>query len=142
MFEFLRRWCDGSSRVRQTSTRGRKHQSRPRLEILEERLAPGVVDVASLADFLPPPGGNILLGSTVEADSTINLSFPGAYCIKLPAPAREVDDAAGVFGIAACGGYLTFRNSRGAQRQPHHDPRPEYDLGHRFGDDADGDERR
>jgi hypothetical protein len=30
----------------------------------------------------------------------------------------------------------------GAQRQPHHDPRTEYDLGHRFSDDAHGDECR
>jgi hypothetical protein len=30
----------------------------------------------------------------------------------------------------------------GAQRQPHHDPRTEYDLGHRFSDDVGGDECR
>jgi hypothetical protein len=54
MFEFLRRWCIGSPRVRQVTNKGPKHRYVPRLEILEDRSAPAVFNIDSMAELLKP----------------------------------------------------------------------------------------
>ncbi len=116
MFEFLRRWFKGSS-VRQMTVR--QHQSRPRLEFLEDRLAPAVFNVNSLADILNPASGVVTLRSAIEAanatpgGNTINLTVPGTYSITLPGTPGEVDNAAGEFAISAAGGNLTIQNTSG-----------------------------
>jgi hypothetical protein len=66
MFEFLHRWCKGSSRVRQNPANVRKQQFRPRLEGLEDRLAPAVFNINSTADILNPTAGTVTLRSAIE----------------------------------------------------------------------------
>jgi hypothetical protein len=119
MFDFLRQWCNGSSRVRQRAAKVRKHQSRLRLEILEDRFAPAVFNVNSTADILNPSPGVVTLRSAIEAanatpgGNTINLTVAGDYQITLPGTRGEVDNAAGEFAIAASGGNLTIQNTSG-----------------------------
>jgi Domain of unknown function DUF11 len=119
MFEFLRRWWTGTSRVRPINTKVRKHRSAPRLEILEERWAPAVFNVNSTADILNSPAGVVTLRSAIEAanatpgGNTINLTVPGTYSITLPGTPGEVDNAAGEFAISAAGGNLTIDNTSG-----------------------------
>ena len=117
MFEFLRRWCHGSSRVPQNTTTVRKNQFRPRLEMLEDRFAPAVFNVNSTADILKPAAGVVTLRSAIEAandtpgGNTINLTVPGTYSITLPGTPGEVNNAAGEFAISAAGGNLTIQNT-------------------------------
>ena len=54
MFDFLRRWCIGPPRVRQVTTKDPKHRYLPRLEILEDRSAPAVFTIDSMAEFVKP----------------------------------------------------------------------------------------
>jgi hypothetical protein len=117
MPEFLPRWCTGPSRVQPISTKERKHQSRPRLETLEDRFPPGVFDVNSLADILNLPAGVVTLGSAIEAANAtpggndINQTVPGSYSITLPGRPGEVNNATGEVTISAAGGNLTLRNT-------------------------------
>ncbi len=119
MLEFLRRWCSGSSQVRNITTQIRKHQSRLRLETLDDRIAPAVFNVNSTADILHPSAGVVTLRSAIEAanatpgGNTINLTLPGTYSITLPGTPGEVDNAAGEFAISAAGGNLTIDNTSG-----------------------------
>jgi hypothetical protein len=84
----------------------RPHGLPLRLERLEDRLAPAVFNVNSLADVLNPSAGVVTLRSAVQAantnadaTNTINLTLPGNYAITLPGTAGEVDNAAGEFAI-------------------------------------------
>jgi len=65
MFKSLRRWFNGSPRVRHIKVR--TNQVRARLEILEDRLAPSVFDDNSLADILKPPDGVVTVRMAIEA---------------------------------------------------------------------------
>jgi hypothetical protein len=94
-------------RTRQQQTNrlnARKH--RPGLEPLEDRYAPAVFNVNSLADILSPPAGTVTLRSAIQAantnsdaTNTINLTLAGTYAITLPGIPGEVDNAAGEFSI-------------------------------------------
>src|SRR6266481_5710100 len=69
----------------------RVHPRRRRLDLepLEDRLAPAVFNVNSLADILNPPSGTVTLRSAIQAanatpgSNTINLTLPGTYKITL-----------------------------------------------------------
>src|SRR5271163_2758329 len=119
MFEFLRRWCNGSSRVRPFTSKVHPHRSRLRVEALEDRLAPAVFNVNSLADILNPGTGVVTLRSAIQAanaspgGNTINLTVAGTYKITLPGTAGETDNAAGEFAILPAGGNLTIANTSG-----------------------------
>jgi hypothetical protein len=86
-------------------SRRRVARSRPRLEQLEDRLAPAVFNVNSLADVLSPPTGTVTLRSAIEqanataGNNVINLTIPGTYKITLAGTAGESDNAAGEFAI-------------------------------------------
>ncbi len=119
MFEFLRRWYKGSSRVRPITSNVRKHRPPLRLEILEDRCVPAIFNVNSTADILNPAAGVVTLRSAIEAanatpgGNTINLTVAGTYSITLPGTPGEVDNAAGEFAISAAGGNLTIDNTSG-----------------------------
>jgi hypothetical protein len=95
----------------------RRH--RPLLELLEDRCAPAVFNVNSLADILMPPAGTVTLRSAIEAanstpgGNTINLTLAGTYQITLAGTAGETDNAAGEFAILPAGGNLTIQNTSG-----------------------------
>jgi hypothetical protein len=79
MFKFLRRWSNGSSRAHKRLAKICKPYSRLRLEALEDRFAPAVFNVNSLADILSPPAGVVTLRSAIEAanagTATVNASM-------------------------------------------------------------------
>jgi hypothetical protein len=54
MFDFLRRWCIGSPRMRQITTKDPEHRYVPRLEVLEDRSALAVFKGDSMAEFVKP----------------------------------------------------------------------------------------
>ena len=62
---------------------------RPTIEGLEDRFAPAVFNVNSLADILTPAAGTVTLRSAIEAanatpgNNIINLTVPGVYKITL-----------------------------------------------------------
>src|SRR5262249_51868341 len=93
MMDNLRQWL---------SVRPRPHQRRvrPRLEVLEDRLAPAVFNVNSTADILNPPGSTVTLRSAIQqanalpGGNTINLTVAGAYKITLGG-ANENNNATG-----------------------------------------------
>lgn len=92
---------------------------RPQLEYLEDRLAPAVFNVNSLADILNPGTGVVTLRSAIQAanstpgGNTINLTVAGTYKITLAGTAGETDNAAGEFAILPAGGNLTIANTSG-----------------------------
>ncbi len=98
---------------------GRGRDFRPSLELLEDRLAPAVFNVNSLADVLAPPAGVVTLRSAIQAanatpgGNTINLTVAGTYRITLRGTAGETDNAAGEFAILPAGGNLTIINTSG-----------------------------
>jgi hypothetical protein len=90
---------------------------RPVLERLEDRLAPAVFNVNSLADILNPPRGVVTLRSALAAanrtagSNIINLAVPGTYQVSL---------AGGSFDImpnpaSPAGSTLTIRNTSGGK---------------------------
>ncbi|HLJ93131.1 MAG TPA: CSLREA domain-containing protein, partial [Gemmataceae bacterium] len=108
-------------RVGQYPTRvGKPRLLRRRLnfEFLEDRLAPAVFNVNSLADIFNPPAGLVTLRSAIQAanttpgDNTINLTLPGTYKITI-AGSGEDSNATGDFDILgkAGGGNLTIQNT-------------------------------
>jgi CSLREA domain-containing protein len=108
-------------RTRQQQTnrlKARKH--RPSLELLEERCAPAVFNVNSLADILSPSTGTVTLRSAIQAanatpgGNTINLTIAGTYQITLAGTVGETDNAAGEFAILPAGGNLTVQNTSGS----------------------------
>jgi hypothetical protein len=88
------------------------------LETLEDRLAPAVFNVNSLADILNPGPGVVTLRSAIQQANatpgahTINLTVPGTYKITL-AGSGEDANATGDFDILAAGGNLTIVNTSG-----------------------------
>jgi hypothetical protein len=95
----------------------RSRRQRPLLELLEDRCAPAVFNVNSLADNLMPPAGVVTLRSAIQAanstpgGNTINLTIAGTYQITLAGTAGETDNAAGEFAILPTGGNLTIQNT-------------------------------
>jgi len=87
------------------------------VELLEDRFAPAVFNVNSLADILNPPSGTVTLRSAIKAanatpgGNTINLTLAGTYKITLLG-ANE-DNSAGEFAILPAGGDLTIANTSG-----------------------------
>jgi hypothetical protein len=109
MFQFLRRLCNGSSRVRPRTAAVHGRQFRPQLEPLEDRFAPAVFNVNSTADILSPPAGVVTLRSAIEAadavggGNTINLTVAGNYQIALPGILGAVKNAASALAFLAAG---------------------------------------
>jgi hypothetical protein len=87
-----------------------RHRTRLDLETLEDRLAPAVFNVNSLADILNPAPGVVTLRSAIQAanatpgGNTINLTVPGTYQLT-----------AGELAILPGGGDLTIQNSSGGR---------------------------
>lgn len=93
------------------------------LEALEDRLAPAVFNVNSLADILNPSSDTVTLRSAIQAanatpgSNTINLTIPGTYKITL-AGAGDENNATGDFDIipnpqSPAGSTLTIQNTSG-----------------------------
>ena len=91
MFEFLRWWFKDSSRVRPGTTKVRKRQSQPRLEMLEDRCVPAVFNVNSVADILNPPTGVVTPRSAIEAAN----ATPGGTHHQPDRPRHLLDHFAG-----------------------------------------------
>jgi predicted outer membrane repeat protein len=106
---------------------------RPRLEDLEERLAPAVINVISLADnnnpvvtaghagtaadpFLAPSlRSAISFTNATPLNNTIHLTQSGTYKLTLAGTAGEAENAAGELAILGkpCGGNLDIQNTSG-----------------------------
>ena len=95
----------------------------PRLETLEERFAPAVFNVNSLADILNPSAGVVTLRSAIQAanstagSNTINLTVAGTYKITI-AGAGEDNNATGDFDVipnpaSTPGSTLKIQNTSG-----------------------------
>jgi hypothetical protein len=113
----IRRLADRLRRARKAAPPAR---SRPGLEALEDRWAPAVFSVNSLADVLNPGPGVVTLRSAIQAadtngqtSNTIYLTLPGTYRITLPGAAQEIDNAAGEFAITGTGNLSIVNASRG-----------------------------
>jgi hypothetical protein len=90
------------------------------MEVLEDRLAPAVFNVNSLADVLHPSTGVVTLRSAIQAanangepTNVINLTLPGTYKITLAGTPGESDNAAGEFAILPSASHLTIQNTSG-----------------------------
>jgi hypothetical protein len=113
-----------SLRTLRNSTRAaasKRHRTRLRVEWLDERIVPAILNVNSLADILSPPAGTVTLRSAIEmanatpGGNTINLTVPGDYKITLAGTPGESDNAAGEFAILPSGGNLTIQNTSGGR---------------------------
>src|SRR5580658_1522541 len=120
MLNFLRSWFMVREIAEQRdAAQIRKQRIKLQLNALEDRLAPAVFNVNSVADILDPTAGVVTLRSAIEAanitpgGNTINLTVPGDYKITLPGTPGEVDNAAGEFAISSAGGNLTINNTSG-----------------------------
>jgi hypothetical protein len=117
MYDPLKR--AGISRSRQCRGKTRTNRTRLGLERLEDRWAPAVFNVNSLADILNPPSGVVTLRSAIQSanttsgPNTINLTLAGTYQITLVGTPGETDNAAGEFAIFSSGGNLTIQNTSG-----------------------------
>lgn len=113
----IRRLADRLRRARKAAPPAR---TRPALEALEDRWAPAVFSVNSLADVLNPGPGVVTLRSAIQAanatpgDDVIRLTTPGTYKITL-AGAGEDHNATGDFDILAGAGNLTIVNASGGR---------------------------
>ncbi len=92
-----------------------------RLETLEDRWVPAVINVNSLADSLHPAPGVVTLRSAIQqantnhqASNTINLTLPGTYKISLAGTPGETDNRAGEFAILSHGNLTIQNTSKGA----------------------------
>src|SRR5437879_3565857 len=107
-----------SRRGRSASRPAHARRTRLNVEMLEDRLAPAVFNVNSLADLLVPPPGVVTLRSAIESanatpgGNTINLTVAGTYKITIPG-AGEDNNATGDFDILPTGGNLLIRNTSG-----------------------------
>jgi hypothetical protein len=119
-----------SRRVHNRPAETRRRRVRPNLERLEDRTAPALFNVNTLADLSIASGVNpdativgqnqtITLRSAIQAANqtpggkTINLTLPGVYRIALRGTPGETDNAAGEFAILPAGGNLTIQNTSG-----------------------------
>jgi hypothetical protein len=125
MLQQLGRWIQGPCR------RATTHKAPGlRLELLEDRLAPAIFNVDSLADILNPPAGVVTLRSAIQAANAapitptdisggniINLTVAGTYTITIPGT-REDNNATGDFDIipnptSAPNTFLLIQNTSG-----------------------------
>jgi hypothetical protein len=122
MFGRIIRFTEQSHR-RQGSVKARNNRVQPRLELLEDRLAPAVFNVNSLADILAPAAGVVTLRSAIAlangtsdpAGNVINLTLAGSYKITIPG-ALEDNNATGDFDIIPhANGNLTIVNTSGGK---------------------------
>src|SRR5579871_3570294 len=96
-----------------------RHRARLHLEGLENRLAPAVFNVNSLADSLHPGPGLVTLRSALVAanntpgGNTINLTLPGTYAITLLSLNPSAQNPSNDFDIQATGGNLIIANTSG-----------------------------
>jgi hypothetical protein len=129
MFNFLGRWFQRQCRHSQRRGTSRcVYRTRPRLEVLEDRVVPAVINVNSTADValnaLAP--GQVTLRDAIQiantngdATNVINLTVAGNYQIQLAGTAGETDNQAGEFSIfnnataATTGLNLTIQNTSG-----------------------------
>jgi predicted outer membrane repeat protein len=108
----------GRARTRRLRTAPHRRPLRRAVEPLEDRLAPAVFTVNSLADVLNPPAGTVTLRSAIQAanhtpgGNTINLAVSGTYKITLLG-AGEDNNASGDFDVLPTGGNLTVVNTSG-----------------------------
>jgi hypothetical protein len=93
---------------RNSNRNASRRPTRLKLEALEDRVAPAVINVTSLADLANPPAGIVTLRSAIQtantnadASNTINLTVPGTYALS-----------AGELAITASKG-LTIQNTSG-----------------------------
>src|SRR5580765_1698949 len=117
MIELLRRFFSSrNSQQSRLKSKTRRPLARLQLEPLEDRLAPAVFNVNSLADILNPPAGVVTLRSAIQAANanssvnTINLTVAGSYKITLTG-ADEDNNATGDFDILLSGGNLSITNT-------------------------------
>jgi hypothetical protein len=102
-----------------------RHSHRPgsrsvrlKVEVLEDRAIPAIINVNSLADILSPGAGVVTLRSAIQSANTtavsniINLTVPGTYKIALLGTAQEDDNAAGEFAYTGTAN-LTIANTSG-----------------------------
>src|SRR5262249_50644697 len=102
---------------RKATTFARRRKTRVSLESLEDRLAPAVFNVNSLADVLSPPSGVVTLRSALQAanttpgNNTINLTVPGTYLIT--SPGANTDNTAGEFAYLGTSNLKIVNTSGG-----------------------------
>jgi parallel beta-helix repeat protein/predicted outer membrane repeat protein len=117
----LRQWLAALSGRHSGRPSAGKRANRLRIEMLEDRFAPAVFNVNSLADVMSPAPGVVTLRSAIQqanqtpGNNTINLTVAGTYKIALPG-AGEDNNATGDFDIilnaaSATGSSLTIENT-------------------------------
>jgi hypothetical protein len=134
MSKHLSRWTKDLFRRRQDTATNRPARLRPALELLEDRLAPAVFNVNTLAD-LPITGGvnpngtiigqgnTVTLRSAIQAanansgagGNTINLTVAGTYQLTQVGTPGETDNLAGELSIfpTTPNGNLSIINTSG-----------------------------
>jgi hypothetical protein len=122
----MRRWLRTLAKLSNETVGPRRHRTRrPDLECLEDRFAPAVFNVNSLADVFNPPVGVVTLRSAIQqanqvpGSNTINLTVPGTYKITL-AGAGEDGNATGEIDIipnpnSPAGSTLSILNTSGGK---------------------------
>src|SRR5579871_1382232 len=117
----IKYWIANALRRDQRSSRnGRPCRARLGMEHLEDRLAPAVFNVNSLADVLNPGPGVVTLRSAINAanftpgGNTINLTVPGTYRITLLSQSPSATNPSNDFDIVPWGGNLTIANTSGS----------------------------
>jgi hypothetical protein len=134
MSHHLSRWIKHLPRQRANIASARRHCARPNLELLEDRLAPAVFNVNTLADLsiaggvnpdgtIVGQGNTVTLRSAIQAansnsgagGNTINLTLRGTYQITQLGTPGETDNLAGEFSIfpTTPNGNLSIINSSG-----------------------------
>jgi hypothetical protein len=125
---FSRMWSKALASDRRKASSAMRPRVRPRLEYLEDRLVPAVIDVTTTADIplnqLAP--GQVTLRDAIQiantngdASNTINLTVAGTYNLSLAGTAGETDNQAGELAIFTnvnanqSGLSLTIQNTSG-----------------------------
>ncbi|HEV3165282.1 MAG TPA: CSLREA domain-containing protein, partial [Isosphaeraceae bacterium] len=94
-----------------------KRKRRWNIEMLEDRIAPAVFHVNSLADVLNPSPGVVTLRSAIQTanntpgPNTIDLDVPGTYLITMPG--AQTDNTAGELAILGTSNLRIVNNSGG-----------------------------
>jgi predicted outer membrane repeat protein len=101
----MRRWLRSLAKLSNVTPAARRPRTcSPNLECLEDRFAPAVFNVNSLADLLSPPPGVVTLRSAIQmanatpGSNTINLTVPGTYKITIPGAGAN-NNLTGAFAI-------------------------------------------
>jgi hypothetical protein len=125
---FSRAWSKAFASGSRKAASPRSSRVRPKLENLEDRIVPAVIDVNTLADIPlnQLQQGQVTLRDAIQiantngdASNTINLTLPGVYQITLAGTPGETDNQAGELSIFANananqnGLSLTIQNTSG-----------------------------